>query len=1080
MYPSTHAATAVVRNKPLSKLFQRGISAVAILCTGLMASPVIAATVAYDMVGSASSNLNSFTNPYDGAFASASDGFQKYQRGVSSSIPYSVLDDSAGSYSGDSLGIIKTGNTDIFFGATDTDNPDNSGQVSATWEFAVSGASSLFLSIDMGAMGDFEGSDTFEWTYSIDGGPTLTAFSGVADESGSNFYTLEGGGVFPLNDPMTVQGIVLTNDLATFSQSLAGIGSTLTVTLTLETNGGTEAFAFQNLVITDSPPVASAVAYDMVGSASSNLNSFTNPYDGAFASASDGFQKYQRGVSSSIPYSVLDDSAGSYSGDSLGIIKTGNTDIFFGATDTDNPDNSGQVSATWEFAVSGASSLFLSIDMGAMGDFEGSDTFEWTYSIDGGPTLTAFSGVADESGSNFYTLEGGGVFPLNDPMTVQGIVLTNDLATFSQSLAGTGSTLTVTLTLETNGGTEAFAFQNLLVTAGNPPPLDPVDLEIFEIQGAGSSSSFDGSPVATNDNIVTVVGPEGFFMQTPSARSDANIDTSDGIYVFTGSAPAVAVGDSVDVSGQVDEFFGFTELTGSPVVVVNSSGNALPPAVVFNASVPSPNPASASCAIEFECYEGMLVSIANGTVTGGNQDFGSDPTAEVYITAAGARSYREPGLEYPGVGGAIPTWDTNPEVFEMDVDALGLASQIIVGGSSFSATGVIGFEYGDYELWPTVLSVAQPPLPIAVRARTQGEVTVGSLNLYRLFSSEDDYASRLAKFSLYIRQTLDSPDVLAVQEVSDIGTLQGLASQIALDDAGVQYVAYLIEGHDVGGIDVGFLVRSDIAVDSVTQLGADELFYYDGSDLHDRPPLLLVGRYTGNGFDFPLAVMVVHNRSLNGIETERVQLKRLEQAQSIAAKVQSFQGSNPDVPLVVLGDFNAFEFTDGYVDAVGHIMGDFYAAESLQSGTDLVSPNLTNQVELLNAAERYSFVYEGNAQALDHILTNAAATYWARGMAYGRGNADAAHDQINDAGTAMRSSDHDGLVLFLMTDFDSDGVADDVDGCPMNQYASEAHPEVGCDVSIPTLGPAGLALLFLLLSGLGVYTVRYRSASKVR
>ena len=166
-------------------------------------------------------------------------------------------------------------------------------------------------------------------------------------------------------------------------------------------------------------------------------------------------------------------------------------------------------------------------------------------------------------------------------------------------------------------------------------------------------------------------------------------------------------------------------------------------------------------------------------------------------------------------------------------------------------------------------------------------------------------------------------------------------------------------------------------------------------------------------------------------------------------------------------------WTDGYVDAVGHIKGDFDPVESVQSGPDLVSPDLTNQVDLLGATERYSFVYQGNAQVLDHALTNETASYWARGMAFGRGNADAAIDQINDAGTGMRSSDHDGLVLFMMTDFDADGVADDVDDCPTEHGRD---PETGCYYSIPTLNPVGMALLFLLISGLGVYTVRYRGS----
>ncbi len=602
-------------------------------------------------------------------------------------------------------------------------------------------------------------------------------------------------------------------------------------------------------------------------------------------------------------------------------------------------------------------------------------------------------------------------------------------------------------------------------------------LEIFEIQGAGSASIHDGFDVQTAGNIVTAVGPEGFFIQTPDARADASVDTSNGIYVFTVGVPTVAVGDDVDVLGRVDEFFDFTEFTNTPTVTINSSGNPLPAAVALGASVPSNNPAIPSCVIEYECYEGMRVEIANGTVTGGNQDFSSDLVAEVHVTAASSRTFREPGVIFPGLGGSIPTWDGNPEVFELDPDRLGLPNIIIPAGSSFAASGVIGFDFGDYEIWPTALSVGNAALPLAVRSKMNGETTVGSFNLFR-FATDGDFATRLSKLSQYIRTVLKSPDILAVQEVDNIGALQSLADKIATDDVSVQYIPFLVEGNDVGGIDVGFMVRSDISVDSVTQLGAAEIFSFDSSLLHDRPPLLLEGRYTGNGASFSLAVMVVHNRSLNGIETERVQLKRLAQAESIAAKVQTFQGNNPNTPLIVVGDFNAFEFTDGFADAVGHIKGDFNPAESLRSGTDLVSPNLTNQVDLLAAAERYSFVFEGNAQALDHALTSQSVNPWFRGLQFGRGNADAGHDQINDSSTAVRSSDHDGLVLFLMTDFDGDGVGDDVDGCPTESTVSDLASELGCGARIPTLGPAGLLLMLLMLGGLGVFTLRHADSLK--
>ncbi len=92
--------------------------------------------------------------------------------------------------------------------------------------------------------------------------------------------------------------------------------------------------------------------------------------------------------------------------------------------------------------------------------------------------------------------------------------------------------------------------------------------EIFDIQGAGLSSPYDGQNITTTSNIVTAVGPDGFAMQTPDDRTDGNLQTSDGIWVYTGGNPTVKAGDMVNVSGKVAEFYEFTEFTNSPVVEI--------------------------------------------------------------------------------------------------------------------------------------------------------------------------------------------------------------------------------------------------------------------------------------------------------------------------------------------------------------------------------------------------------------------------------------------------------------------------------------------------------------------------------
>jgi hypothetical protein len=545
---------------------------------------------------------------------------------------------------------------------------------------------------------------------------------------------------------------------------------------------------------------------------------------------------------------------------------------------------------------------------------------------------------------------------------------------------------------------------------------------IPEIQGSGELSSEVGNVIEVQDVIVTCVGPDGFFIQDPTG--DADDQTSDGIFVSTGLTPTVSVGDQVDVTGFIEESFASTQFDDAGLIVtIDSSGNPVPSAQILDATTPS---AMVSTPHDLERFEGMRVSLATGFTTTATDRFGDTP-----LSFGGPR-FREPGIEYPGLLG-LPVWDGNPEVFDIDFDALGLTDLAVQSNASvISAEGCLAYTFGDYSLWPSAFSVGPDPgLPIPVRPPVAGEFTIGSLNMERVEISDPD---RIGKLSDYVRDVLGSPDVLAVQEVFDIALLTAIATQIGVDDPSVSYTAYLVEGNDVGGIDVGFLVRSTVTVAAVTQLGASETLSTTGSLLHDRPPLLLEATYDGNGVPFGFAAMVVHNRSLSGIDDPfdgaRVRQKRLEQAQSIAQKAQDFQTMNPTVPLIVLGDFNAYEFTDGYVDVTGQIAGNVTPADNLLSGPDLVTPDLTIRTLGVPQAQRYSFIFGGTRQALDHALTSTAADPWFRGMAYGRGNADAPFSAQSVPGNALRSSDHDGLVVFLMTDNDGDTVADDVDNCP--------------------------------------------------
>ena len=148
---------------------------------------------------------------------------------------------------------------------------------------------------------------------------------------------------------------------------------------------------------------------------------------------------------------------------------------------------------------------------------------------------------------------------------------------------------------------------------------------------------------------------------------------------------------------------------------------------------------------------------------------------------------------------------------------------------------------------------------------------------------------------------------------------------------------------------------------------------------------------TGPSTMLPQAITVIvpHLLSRDGSETvdAAVREQRKAQAEALASFIQSRQ--SPSEAIVVIGDFNAFAFNDGYVDVVGTVAGHPATGDQVATQTtDLVSPELVNLGDLMPPAERYSSVSNGNAQALDHALATANLASQFAGASRARINAD--------------------------------------------------------------------------------------------
>lgn len=137
---------------------------------------------------------------------------------------------------------------------------------------------------------------------------------------------------------------------------------------------------------------------------------------------------------------------------------------------------------------------------------------------------------------------------------------------------------------------------------GDTGPGEPTPLLISEVQGSGTASLHQGEYVLVSA-VVTYTVSNGFYLQEEMTDQDGNVQTSEGIFVFTGGAPTVAIGDLVEVAGTVVEFNRLTEITDLVSINKISSGNDLPDLSL----VELPRAGS------LEHLEGMRIELSSGT-----------------------------------------------------------------------------------------------------------------------------------------------------------------------------------------------------------------------------------------------------------------------------------------------------------------------------------------------------------------------------------------------------------------------------------------------------------------------------------
>jgi VCBS repeat-containing protein len=542
---------------------------------------------------------------------------------------------------------------------------------------------------------------------------------------------------------------------------------------------------------------------------------------------------------------------------------------------------------------------------------------------------------------------------------------------------------------------------------------DPIPLRTFEIQGEGHRSAFEGQPVITG-GIVTLLRSNGFYIQ--DAAGDGNARTSDALFVFTGSAPTVALGDSVEVRGTVAEFLpsnNSTNLTTTQVaasaVQVQSSGNPLPGPVRIGAGGLLPPTRTIdddgfgtfdpeNDGIDFyESLEGMRVTIEAPMVVS-NSSGGT-----VQVVASGGEGAT--GLSGRG-GVTISEGDFNPERIRLfGNDTVTSPTGFTLGDRLADVTGVVSYFGGSYEVLVTQAvqvtdDVAPPVREVTSLSGDRNHLTIASYNVENL--DPTDSAQKFDLLASNIVYNLGAPDIVGLQEMQDgngMGgtdllsaafTAQMLIAAIAAQ-GGPNYVYVEVApstpgstgGEPGGNIRNGFLYN------------ADRVSYVEGSATLITGPAFngsrnpLVADFTFNGET--VRVINVHFTSRGGSDplfganqppSNAGDAARLAQGQAVGAYVNESLATNPALRLSVLGDFNGFYFENAVIRAGGSV--------------------LTNLHTLLEEGDRYSYLFDGNLQALDNMLVSGNLL---TGALF-----DAVHINAEQPYGTARGTDHDPLL----------------------------------------------------------------------
>jgi predicted extracellular nuclease len=546
---------------------------------------------------------------------------------------------------------------------------------------------------------------------------------------------------------------------------------------------------------------------------------------------------------------------------------------------------------------------------------------------------------------------------------------------------------------------------------------------IYEIQGTGYSTSFDGDRVIT-EGIVTADFQEddelgGFFVQDPFG--DGKRRTSDGVFVYHKSYwdYDVSVGDHIRFEAEADEYYGQTQLKnmGEGDLIFCGTGRIRPttmPIQRYNRMTESFEGMLLFFPARFQVtdtynlkYGEVWLAQAGVTETPTNQYPAGDDAAEF-----GARNMRKVFLLDDGSGESYP----DPIPYLRDDGTLRL------GDSVRGITGVVGYGYSRYRVHPVEDVVFTKSNPRRDAPPVGGDVVVASANVLNFWTTlggrgaynQAEYDVQLAKLVDMLMGT--GADILALQEIenNDV-TIMALVD--ALNAA---------EGADVWAW-VGpapqnvYPIRNEIVyrTDMVIPVGGPVTLAHAAFDTvrPDLPPDPIGRRPLAQTFEYDgeMFTIVVNHLKSKGSPCDSIgdpfvddgqgncNLTRVWQAETLLDFVDWLIGETGDPDVLVVGDMNAYLYED---------------------------PILMLETELMNLVAMwdgnpYSYNYFNYSDApwigrglLDHALATSSMAAQVNRVKVWHVNADEPrlldwYDEWITAPGPYRSSDHDPVIIGL-------------------------------------------------------------------